>query len=528
MSVRMRGRRRLGLGLVALSACAIAWAWTPAPAQAREPRVFDPAQTYLVPLGDGPRRGPDDALVTIVEFSDFICPYCGRVQETLADLERLFPGQIRRVYRHNPLDLDDAGLAAEASMAAGAQGAFWPMHELIFAAGGHPGRAQVEDFAAALGLDVGRFRRDLDQHRHRPAIEADAASAEHLGVYSTPSFFINGRPVVGAMPLEVFARIVEEELARARALVAQGVAAAEVYDAVTAGGLAQGARPEDAPDEFDPRYRPTALDSASLYEVGDGLPGHALGPADAPLTVVVFSDFECPYCARLHPTLQELRAVYGDRVRVVLRHLPLSFHPRAQLAAEAAVAAAAQGRLWAFYDRVFAEPEALSRADLERHARAAGLDMDRFRAALDDRRYFEQVAADAAAGKALGVRGTPTMFVNGTPIPGAAPFDVLDRHVFRPKMAEAEALIAAGVAPAAVYRALLEQVGGDDVAGRERPVVGAAVGAAAGDPGTGRAALLQACRARDDARAQRLYRQMGTPAPPGVRVQCRPFGVDLP
>jgi protein-disulfide isomerase len=450
---------RLVSAVPALVACLLVSApW----ARAQQPRAFDPALAYRVPIDDTPARGPADALITIVELSDFGCPYCGRAQATLAELERLYPGQLRIAYRHNPLDIEDASLAAEASMAAAAQGQFWPMHDRLYAAGGRVTRAQVEDFALALGLDLARFRRDLDQRRHLPRIRADADLAHDLGAYSTPTFFVNGRPLLGAQPLRAFVQVVEEELARARALLARGTPRTRVYQTILAG-----ARPRGEPagaGQPDPAAGPAAgpaatpgreLDPARVYRVGLGLPGHVAGPDTALLTVIVFSDFQCVYCARLQPALQALRHEYGDRVRLVLRHLPLSFHPRAQLAAEAAVAAAMQGKLWDFHDRVFAAPGQLTRADLERHAQAIGLDMEAFRAALDDRRYFDLVAADAAAAGALGVRGTPTMFVNGTPVAGSAGFALLQQAIFEPRLAAAQALIDRGVAPADLYRTIL-------------------------------------------------------------------------
>jgi protein-disulfide isomerase len=421
---------RLVSAVPALVACLLVSApW----ARAQQPRAFDPALAYRVPIDGTPVRGPADALITIVELSDFGCPYCGRAQATLTELERLYPGQLRVAYRHNPLDLEDASLAAEASMAAAAQGQFWPMHDRLYA----------------------RFRRDLDQRRHLPRIRADADLAHGLGAYSTPTFFVNGRPLLGAQPLRSFVQVVEEELARARALLARGTPRTRIYQTILAGARPRG-EPTGAGQE-DPAAAPgRELDPALVYRVGLGLPGHVTGPDTALLTVIVFSDFQCAYCARLQPALQALRREYGDRVRLVLRHLPLAFHPRAQLAAEAAVAAAMQGKLWDFHDRVFAAPGRLTRADLEGHAQAIGLDMEAFRAALDDRRYFDLVAAEVAAAGALGVRGTPTMFVNGTPVAGSAGFALLQRAIFEPRRAAAQALLDRGARPADLYRTILD------------------------------------------------------------------------
>ena len=184
---------------------------------------FDPDGIYQVPLGDGPRRGSDRAPITIVVWSDFTCAYCERVRATTEQIDRLYPGQVRWVFRHMPLD-DEWTLSAEASLAAAAQGRFWPMHDRLFAVRGRVDRAALELIAGELGLDLGRFRADLDTGAYRKAVAIDVEAARHLGVSSTPAFFVNGRPLRGNQPLQVFVAAIDQELARARAALAAGVA----------------------------------------------------------------------------------------------------------------------------------------------------------------------------------------------------------------------------------------------------------------------------------------------------------------
>lgn len=139
---------------------------------------------------------------------------------------------------------------------------------------------------------------------------------------------------------------------------------------------------------------------------------HIRGPADAPLTLVEFADFECPFCGRATGVVQSLRARFGDDLRYVFRHLPLTdIHPNAALAAEAVEAAGAQGRFWEMHDRLFAHQDALEPDDLLDHARALGLDVERFAADLEDGRYAQRVRDDVAAAEASGVNGTPTFFI---------------------------------------------------------------------------------------------------------------------
>ncbi|MBJ6761659.1 thioredoxin domain-containing protein [Myxococcaceae bacterium JPH2] len=149
----------------------------------------------------------------------------------------------------------------------------------------------------------------------------------------------------------------------------------------------------------------------------------SVGPVSARVTVEVWSDFECPYCARGATTLSALRAKYGDRVRFVFRNLPLPGHAHAKLAAAAAMAANEQGKFWEFHDGLFAQQDALDRAGLESLARKLGLDVARFRTALDKRSWDSYVEADAVEARSRGVLGTPTFFVNGQPVTGAQPIE---------------------------------------------------------------------------------------------------------
>jgi Na+/H+ antiporter NhaA len=138
-------------------------------------------------------RGAIDAAVTVVEYGDYECPHCGRAAPGVRDLLRVFEGQVRVVFRHLPLpDVHpNAALAAEAAEAAGAQGSFWPMHDLLFARQDALRAADLTRYAEELGLDTGRFEKDLRTARHAPRVAQDVNSAEEAGVAGTPTFFIN-------------------------------------------------------------------------------------------------------------------------------------------------------------------------------------------------------------------------------------------------------------------------------------------------------------------------------------------------
>jgi protein-disulfide isomerase len=153
------------------------------------------------------------------------------------------------------------------------------------------------------------------------------------------------------------------------------------------------------------------------------------GPGDAPVVIVEFSDFECPFCGRATATLAALMDRYPDRIRFVYKDFPLPNHPNAFKAAEAGHCAHDQGMFWELHDRMFAVQDALDVDSLKSYADELGLDADEFNACLDDGRHAESVDREMAAGRSYGATSTPTLFINGRPILGALPLDVFDRIV---------------------------------------------------------------------------------------------------
>jgi len=150
----------------------------------------------------------------------------------------------------------------------------------------------------------------------------------------------------------------------------------------------------------------------------------SLGPADAPVTLVEFADFQCPFCGRLLPTIKQLRQRYGDRLRVVWKDFPLRrIHPQAFHSAEAANCAREQGKFWEYHDRLFSNQQALSDAALKQYARDSGIDAARFDACLDSSKYEARVRDAAAVAARLGFTSTPTTYINGRMISGAKPYE---------------------------------------------------------------------------------------------------------
>lgn len=151
----------------------------------------------------------------------------------------------------------------------------------------------------------------------------------------------------------------------------------------------------------------------------------SVGDPKAPVTIVEFSDFQCPFCRRAAPTLKQIRDKYGDKVRVVWKDFPLTqIHPQAFRAAEAGRCAQEQGKFWEYHDQLFGNQQALQPDDLKKYAAAAGMDAAKFGDCLDSQKYAERVRDGVAAGTRLGVNSTPTLYVNGRRVEGAQPFDV--------------------------------------------------------------------------------------------------------
>lgn len=153
------------------------------------------------------------------------------------------------------------------------------------------------------------------------------------------------------------------------------------------------------------------------------------GPANAPVEIIEFSDFQCPFCLNAFPTVNQVLSTYGDRIRFVYRHYPLANHPRARPAAEAAQCAHEQGKFWEYHDRLFGNQALLGDDDLKQHAALLGLDAAQFNACYDSQKYKADVDQDIRAGDEAGVSGTPAFYINGRMLSGAQPFEAFKRII---------------------------------------------------------------------------------------------------
>jgi protein-disulfide isomerase len=395
--------------------------FTPPPPESEEQAPED-TTVHQVPVGDSPARGKSTALVTLVMFGDYQCPFCSRAAGTIEALSARYGDKLRVVWKDNPLPFHEhAEPAAELAHEARAQrgdAAFWRAHARLLAARGALDDATLRAIAAELELNVPAAQRAIAAHRHAAKIEADVDLSDDLDASSTPHFFINGRRLVGAQPIASFQAIIDDEIEKAEALLARGTPPAEIYAA-----LQKDAVPPPGPEKV--AVPPPGSKAA---------PGK--GAADGKVVVQMFADFQCPYCTRAAATMDELIKAFPGSVRVVWRNLPLPMHEHAQPAAEAAMEAFAQrgaAGFWKMHDLLLSDPSAgnIDRAALERHAASLGLDRARFAAALDAGTHRAAVAADAKAAESAGIRGTPGFVINGYLVRGAQPLTKFKKIVRR-------------------------------------------------------------------------------------------------
>lgn len=382
---------------------------------------------------DGLRAiGDPNAPVTIVEFSDYQCPFCLRhFQETFPQLKADYidTGRVYYVFKDFPITglHPVAPRVHEAARCAGEIGgsdAYWQAHDTFFgnqSQWADQPQPDLDNTLVALTneleLSESEMRECLASGRYTDAVTADVSEGQRLGVSGTPTFFVNGYPVVGAQSYQVFQQVI--------ALAEEG-------------RLAEAYSQAPGPNDGIARATATAL-AAQPAEVPLG-DAPVLGDPDAPVTIVEYSDFQCPFCLRhFSETLPQLQAyIEAGQVRYVFKDFPIhNIHPQAQKAHEAARCARELGgdeAFWTMHDLLFAnQPEWANNPDhiavFKSLAAEAGLPQAEFDTCLDSGRYAAAVNEDLAEGQRLGVSGTPSFFINGQRLVGAQPFPLFEQAI---------------------------------------------------------------------------------------------------
>ena len=387
------------------------------PERAQQPPADD-TTIWKVPVADNdPTRGPKDALVTIIEFSDFQCPFCARVEPTISKLLQEYPNDVRVVWKDNALPFHQnakpAAYLARFAFEKGGDKAFWAAHDALFESQKNLDEAGLQAVAKKLGLNWDQANAAIKSGKYADKIDESMDLANDFEARGTPHFFINGRRLSGAQPYEKFKEVVDAQLAVAKGLVAKGVAKDKVFRELM--------KTAKAPPEPEKKNVPAPTkDNPSK------------GPDNAKVVIQEFSDFQCPFCSRVNPTVEQILKEYPKDVKIVWRNMPLPFHADAPLAAEAAHEAFVQAGnkgFWKYHEKLFENQQALKRPDLEKYAEELGLDMAKFKAALDNHTHKAIVDKDIEIAKQAGVSGTPAFTVNGYFVSGAQPFPAFNKVI---------------------------------------------------------------------------------------------------
>ena len=394
--------------------------------------------------------GEGTALVTLVAFLDFECRFCAQGFDTLLQLQKLYaPGQLRIVIKHLPLESHRSAVPAAVVGQVvrnhlGSDG-FFRFAKLAFDGQAELSFETLADWALASGVDTDTYNQSVSDPVNLQRIIQDVQLARRVGVEATPTFFVNGKLIDGAQELTYFQQLIDEELVQMRG----------------------------SEDNWAQRYQKRVSEHMSVslvktlleqdpydYRVPvDGSPTQ--GPATAKVTVVVFSDYECPFCKRGDATLQQVIRHYGDQIRVVFKQLPLPFHQSARPAALLASAVQTKSGDSAFFKlsaELFAKSPELGRTTLSELGARYGLSAQEIAATLDghNRAAVERLTKDSYLAEDVGATGTPHFFINGKRLSGARPYEhftaLIDYELKR-----AEDLMKLGVPALDIYNELQKE-----------------------------------------------------------------------
>ncbi|MBI3032942.1 DsbA family protein [Candidatus Woesearchaeota archaeon] len=464
---------------------------------------------------DGYFKGAKDAKITMIEWSDFQCPFCGKFYtDTLSQIQKDYidTGKVKLVFKHFPLSFhENAQKAAESAECAGEQNKekFWAMHDKMFENQEALTVVDLKKYAKELGLKEDKFNDCLGTSKYAQKVADDMQQGQKAGISGTPGFTINGVLISGAQPYENFKKVFEQILSgetpagdepepsadsqladsskdpeilltivndkNCKACVTTGVSninqqafktvketlvdisskegkeLMKKYDIKALPFYIYDNKIKEAANfdkiqqalvEKDGSYyiNPEAGVAVKLLEVPKMTLDHVKGKADAKITMIEWSDFQCPFCGKFYSeTLPELQKQFIDtgQVKLVYKHFPLSFHENAQKAAEASECASEQNKekFWAMHDKIFENQGALTLVDLKKYAADLKLDSKKFDECLDTGKYADRVKADMEVGAKVGVSGTPGFLINGIIISGAQPLAAFE-ELFKAELQE--------------------------------------------------------------------------------------------
>jgi len=381
------------------------------PSPARDVTVEKGTRYQVALHGNEFSKGNENASVTIVQFSEFECPYCARSAEVLDNILAQYQDDIRFVFKHYPLAFHQNAMpAAEIAYAAQMQHKFWPVHQWLYQNKG--------DLTQLPQLVDNHQLNQVQLHSDRvlagAIIQQDMADGNKLGVQGTPSFFVNGHFYSGYLSEDNWHEILQYELAVAKELKSKGIN--KVYAHLM----------KDA--EQTRKAKIDGPDPEKVYAVDTGMKRPQLGPDNAPVTIIQFADFHCPFCAQVANTIHQVKQHFGEQVRIIYRQRPLKIHEYALDAAKAALAAHKQGQFWPMHDLIYRQ-QSKSNSEFVALARQLNLDIEQFERDMDSDEIVQLIEQDIAVAQKFGAKGTPSFFINGRFASGNIPFNVFKQRI---------------------------------------------------------------------------------------------------
>ena len=403
-------------------------------------------EIYNVDPGTAIFRGPQDAPVTVINFSDFQCPFSKRSVDAMEGILKRYNGKVRYVFKHFPLSFHKwAKQASYAAIAAQNQGKFWEYYAKLYTDVKNINEETIVAYAKELKLDMDKFNADRVSPETAKKVQDDITQGSLFGVRGTPTLFINGIRIVGANNAKI-EETIAKQLVVGDQLKAKGVK--DPYAEIVKNGKTK---------FIPPKREPPAV-SQDVYKVE--IPAHApvWGADDALVTLVLFDDFECPFCSRLYGTYEQLKKDYEGKIRIAFVNLPLGFHKKAKDAAYLAAAAHKQGKFWEVYSFLFTKQKEWNRVPdftewLETNKADIPADWETLKKDMEDKATTKIVEEDIKTATALGLRGTPASFVNGRFISGALPIESF-KKVIDEELKKAEGK---GLKGDALYREIIKE-----------------------------------------------------------------------
>ena len=378
-----------------------------------------------------PIWGAEDALVTIVLFDDFECPFCSRLYNTYEQLKKDYDGKIRIAFVNLPLGFHKkAREAAYAGVAAHRQGKFWEVYSFLFTRQKEWNKTEnfkewLESQKAELPVDWEQFKKDMESKNTEDIVAEDLKTANSIGLRGTPASFINGRFISGALPIESFKKVIDEELQKAEG---KGLKGDALYREIIKDGKPAVAKVNgNRADKEDPN---------KVYDVKLSGKEAVKGAKDPKVTIIEFSDFQCPFCSKAFTTVENVAGKYKNDVKIVYKNLPLvNFHKEAKPAALVAHAVKnlyGDEKFFELASILYAKQNEWKNNSEEKFAayvKEIGADWEKVKAEAAKPETEAAVSEDIREAGSHNLRAVPAFFVNGKKVGGAKPAEFFENMI---------------------------------------------------------------------------------------------------